>query len=207
MNNQPVIPKIEIETDSIPKGNHIKKFSDDEEEKDDNELNEDEKKPQGKVLPLQSILLSATLTSAVDKLAGLALKNPLFIDNALTENSPDCTETTEEGSSSLTLPKDLVVPSTVTLNYMIVPIKMRLVALSALIAKNCNNKSCKILVFVSTQNIVDYYHDILTEILTKKTLDDDDEKSSDDEEDDEEKSEKSEEDSMVEALVNVRFFK
>lgn len=133
---------------------------------------------------LRTILLSATLSSAVHQLAGLALKNPLFIDTCDQKNielpktvpiagQSDSVEAIEENLAN----ENIVIPEKVAQKYILVPPKLRLVTLSGLIAKETANqkKPSKILVFLATENLVDYHYDLMTETLTKKALDSDDE--------------------------------
>lgn len=144
-----------------------------------------------KNLNLQTMLLSATLSSSVHQLAGLALKNPLFIDTCDLKNIelPPKTESIAEQTEfdlsieqSMANDNNIVIPETVTQKYILVPPKLRLVTLAGLIANETNalNKTSKILVFFATENLVDYHYDLMTETLTKKVFD------SDDEEDEEE---------------------
>lgn len=78
----------------------------------------------------QNILLSATLTHAVEKLAGLTMQNPVFVDAAK--------ENIEEYSGDMTdVNEDLVVPDGVAQTYVVTPPKLRAVTLSAYIAGKC----------------------------------------------------------------------
>lgn len=87
----------------------------------------------------QTILLSATLTQAVEKLAGLAMNHPVFID-AAKENL----ETTDSDGTELN--EDLVVPQSVNQSYIVTPPKLRLVTLSAYITGKCQvNLICQII--------------------------------------------------------------
>ncbi|XP_055304759.1 probable ATP-dependent RNA helicase CG8611 [Sitodiplosis mosellana] len=133
---------------------------------------------------LQTSLLSATLSTAVHQLAGLALKNPLFIDTCDQKNielpktipiagDSQSVEAIEESLAN----ENIVIPEKVTQKYILVPPKLRLVTLTGLIAKETSDekKSSKILVFLATENLVDYHYDLMTETLTKKVVDSDDE--------------------------------
>lgn len=97
----------------------------------------------------QSILLSATLTKGVEKLAGMSLKEPNFIDLASAEPEEFC----------FTLPSQLV------LHYMVVSAKLRLMALCAFIVDACSQKDSKVLIFMSTQDSVDFHEAIFCNIL------------------------------------------
>lgn len=78
----------------------------------------------------QTILLSATLTQAVEKLAGLAMHNPIFVD-AARENLE------MSGGDTSEINEDLIVPQSVTQSYIVTPPKLRMVTLSAYIASRC----------------------------------------------------------------------
>ncbi|XP_017767100.1 PREDICTED: probable ATP-dependent RNA helicase CG8611 [Eufriesea mexicana] len=130
-------------------------------EKEDNNSSQDESRR-------QTILLSATLTQAVEKLAGLAMDRPVFID-AAKENL----ETTGVDESELN--EDLVVPQSVNQSYIVTPPKLRIVTLSAYIAGKCKSHGQhKILIFMATQDMVDYHAEILSSVLTKPIDEDDD---------------------------------
>ncbi|XP_043469851.1 probable ATP-dependent RNA helicase CG8611 [Leptopilina heterotoma] len=115
----------------------------------------------------QTILLSATLTQAVEKLAGLTMKNPTFVDAAK--------ENLELSGDNLSdINEDLIVPQSVVQSYIITPPKLRLVSLSAFIRGKClSSGQHKILVFMATQDMIDYHTEILNLILSKPEDDDD----------------------------------
>lgn len=81
-----------------------------------------------------TILLSATLTQAVEKLAGLAMYNPIFVD-AAKENL----ETS--GGDTSEINEDLIVPQSVIQSYIVTPPKLRMVTLSAYIVSRCQVKN------------------------------------------------------------------
>lgn len=78
----------------------------------------------------QTILLSATLTQSVEKLAGMTLKNPVFIDAA--KDNIDSID----GDTNL-VNEDLIVPQSVVQTYVVTPPKLRMVTLCAYIAGKC----------------------------------------------------------------------
>lgn len=138
---------------------------------------------------LQSLLVSATLSPSVQQLAGLALKNPLFIDTCDQKNvelpktiAIAGTTSFDDAVENAVANENIVIPETVTQNYILVPPKLRLVTLSGLIAAETatGKKTKKILVFFATENLVDFHYDLMTEALTNKVVDSDDE---DDDED------------------------
>ncbi|XP_015176511.1 PREDICTED: probable ATP-dependent RNA helicase DDX31 [Polistes dominula] len=117
----------------------------------------------------QTILLSATLTQAVEKLAGLAMHNPVFVD-AAKENLVTF------GGDEDQINEDYVVPQSVRQSYVITPPKLRMVTLSAYIVDRCKQSGHnKMLIFMATQDMVDYYTEILSTILTKSTDEEDEE--------------------------------
>ncbi|CAK9812681.1 Probable ATP-dependent RNA helicase CG8611 [Anthophora quadrimaculata] len=116
----------------------------------------------------QTILLSATLTQAVEKLAGLAMNHPIFVD-AAKENLENV------GGDAGDINEDLVVPQSVTQTYIVTPPKLRMVTLSAYIAGKCQSHGQhKVLIFMATQDMVDYHTEILSSVLTKPIDEDDD---------------------------------
>lgn len=78
----------------------------------------------------QTILLSATLTQAVEKLAGLTMHNPIFVD-AAKENLE------ASGGDTSEINEDLIVPQSVIQSYIVTPPKLRMVTLSAYIVGKC----------------------------------------------------------------------
>lgn len=156
---------------------------------------------------LQSLLLSATLSPAVQQLAGLALKDPLFIDTCdqknveLPKTIPIAGTTSfEDAIENAVANENIVIPETVAQSYILVPPKLRLVTLSGLIAAEtaAAKKSKKILIFFATENLVDFHYDLMTEALTKKVIDSDDE---DDDDEDADKGRKKNTDDPI-ALLN-----
>ncbi|XP_017067423.1 probable ATP-dependent RNA helicase CG8611 [Drosophila eugracilis] len=146
---------------------------------------------------LQRMLLSATLTPQVQQLAGLTLKNPLYIDNsdeaasaaiknkdgyqketieALMELDDGLGEYQEDVTGVLSIPENL------QLSYVVVPPKLRLVTLSSLLAKelDASPKEFKAIVFMSTTEMVNFHHDMLNEALTRRVLDEEDEQEEED---------------------------
>lgn len=118
----------------------------------------------------QTILLSATLTQAIEKLAGLTMRNPIFVD-AAKENL------VTSGGDTSEINEDLIVPQSVIQSYIVTPPKLRMVTLSAYIVSRCQIPGKhKILIFMATQDMVDYHIEILSSVLTKP-MDDDDEDS------------------------------
>ncbi|XP_050081196.1 probable ATP-dependent RNA helicase CG8611 [Anopheles maculipalpis] len=117
---------------------------------------------------LQTVLLSATLTSSVKELAGLTLNDPVFIETSevsLSETSSTNDKTRCE-DQLLNVTEYVSMPGTVQQRYLIVPPKLRLVALSAIIVNEQRMKPSKLLVFMATQDLVDFHYDVMIEVLT-----------------------------------------
>lgn len=63
-----------------------------------------------------------------------------------------------------------MLPATVNQTFLIVPMKLRLVTLCSLIVEHCvlNKKGGKMIVFVATLEMVDYFSDLIETVLTEK---------------------------------------
>lgn len=104
----------------------------------------------------QSVLLSATLTPAVQRLAGMTLVNPIHIDAA-------------DSSDILNATDSLVIPDSLKQHFIVTPPKLRLVALGSFILGKCQNadenKESKMLVFMATQDMADFHTELLSTVL------------------------------------------
>ena len=113
----------------------------------------------------RTILCSATIREDVQKLAGTTLINPIMIRAFDTEQETQETlqggDTRDNGSSSA----KFVPPSQLTQRHIIAPLKLRLVALVALLrsilSQNRSKKECKIIVFLSCTDSVDFHWHLL----------------------------------------------
>lgn len=111
---------------------------------------------------LQTILASATLTDGVKRLAGMLLEEAEFVDTC--ENLD-----TIDGQHMYTLPENLKQ------HYCVVPAKLRILTLTGFLFKHCSYEgSSKVLVFMSSQDVVDFHHtlfnSVLNPLLTKSDL-------------------------------------
>ncbi|XP_073993636.1 ATP-dependent DNA helicase DDX31 isoform X3 [Rhodnius prolixus] len=103
---------------------------------------------------IQTVLLSATLTPGVERLAGLALNSPVRLDA-----SEEKTENLNNDEVSL----HFVIPQTLDQKYVIVAAKLRLVLLTATINYHYKQeKTNKILIFMATQDMVNFYTELLS---------------------------------------------
>ncbi|KAF9263304.1 DEAD-domain-containing protein [Marasmius fiardii PR-910] len=104
----------------------------------------------------RTILCSATIREDVQKLAGTTLTNPLIIKATTAEpNTSFITPT----SSILSITSNFVPPSQLSQNYIIVPLKLRLVVLIALLRHliaASKDQAGKAIVFVSCTDAVDF---------------------------------------------------
>ncbi|KAL5109325.1 putative ATP-dependent RNA helicase DDX31 [Taenia crassiceps] len=111
--------------------------------------------------PVQTVLLSATLTPGVETLAGLALKKPVkceVADDAISYSK----EIAEDKSVA-----PFSVPSGLRHFLLVVPCKQRLVALVAflLLKAKYTKRSGKLIVFFATQDCVDFHYLLFSETL------------------------------------------
>lgn len=103
----------------------------------------------------QTLLLSATLTKEIGELSKFIMEEHIYID-ALDE-------------SDTINPNHMVIPKTVSQEYMITNVKHRLFTLaSILVAKS--KKNTKILVFMATSQMVDYHYDLFTKYLVRMPI-------------------------------------
>jgi len=108
--------------------------------------------PQG----FQTMLLSATMTSGVEKLAGRALRNPVAVEGA--SNVRAGTGGTEV--VSYTVPRQLVQ------HYLVVESADRLVMLVAFVRRHVRRtgNACKLLLFVASRACADFVYALLSRL-------------------------------------------
>ena len=117
---------------------------------------------QQNTLTRQSLLLSATLTTGIQQLSELSLRHPTFIDAA--NDDPASQE------------KELTTPENLQQTFLLVPAKLKLVALAAFVMWKCQqSKNKKILIFLPTQDMVDFYTKVLERALWGRTEEEADE--------------------------------
>uniref|UniRef100_A0A182FJS7 ATP-dependent RNA helicase n=1 Tax=Anopheles albimanus TaxID=7167 RepID=A0A182FJS7_ANOAL len=163
---------------------------------------------------LQTVLLSATLTASVKELAGLTLHDPVYVEtseairnrhsNQLAVNAGGSMDFTEH---LLNVDECVTIPDTVKQRYLVIPPKLRLVTLSGLIAAEQRKKASKALVFMATQDLVDFHYDIMVEVLTRKRLDSEDEQEDEDDDEESEAEEEDDGDGDSVLLPQLAFFK
>ena len=127
-----------------------------------------------KAVAKQTVLLSATLSDGVEKLAGMSLVNPLRIDasqeettDGVTRNSD--TENISTGNENSERCDTFSVPEKLKQLFLVTPCKLRLVSLIGFIADKCvlANQKSKIIVFLSTQDSVEFHYHLFSELFIK----------------------------------------
>ncbi|KFP82175.1 putative ATP-dependent RNA helicase DDX31, partial [Apaloderma vittatum] len=118
----------------------------------------------------QNVLLSATLTEGVTRLADISLNDPVSISiadeiqKALKPASQD-----RQASSSLNCmdQEDFAVPEKLKQYVMMVPSKLKLVTLAAFILEKCKfEKHHKMIIFFSSCEQVEFYYELLLKVLS-----------------------------------------
>eukprot|EP00117_Sycon_ciliatum_P030504 scpid34430/ scgid4741/ Probable ATP-dependent RNA helicase DDX31; DEAD box protein 31; Helicain len=105
----------------------------------------------------QSVLLSATLSSGVERLASISLQEPKYINMRDLE---------QQGGFADGAESTYHTPSTLTQHYLFVPSKVRLVALAAFLrVQTLLNSDGKVIVFLSSRDSVDFHHGIMERLF------------------------------------------
>lgn len=105
----------------------------------------------------QTIMLSATLSAGVEKLAGMSLVEPKVVDVS-------CEDNTESQLTS----EALATPANLSHHYLLVPAKLRLVSLAAFILSKCRSgDERKMIIFFATQDMVDYHTALFSTVLSR----------------------------------------
>ncbi|EIW82865.1 DEAD-domain-containing protein [Coniophora puteana RWD-64-598 SS2] len=114
----------------------------------------------------RTILCSATIREDVQKLAGTALQRPLMIKAV--ENDEDASgqqQASQDAAGANATSSKFTPPSQLSQKYVVVPLKMRLVALVAilrqLLSQAQNKRGTKIIVFLSCTDSVDFHWRLL----------------------------------------------
>ncbi|KIJ67627.1 hypothetical protein HYDPIDRAFT_108501 [Hydnomerulius pinastri MD-312] len=114
----------------------------------------------------RTILCSATIREDVQKLAGTTLVDPIMIKAFDTETAETSEPSHGQGTSGAGPSSEkFTPPSQLSQKYVVVPLKLRLVALVALLrsllAQNQARKGSKIIVFLSCTDSVDFHWRLL----------------------------------------------
>ncbi|XP_061460444.1 probable ATP-dependent RNA helicase DDX31 isoform X2 [Rhineura floridana] len=123
----------------------------------------------------QNVLLSATLTEGVSRLASISLHDPVCIsiaEESLGSNTSEVEVQAEEaaGGPPASLEQGgFAVPENLQQNVMVVPSKLRLVTLAAFILRKLKfEKRNKMIVFFSSCEQVEFHHALLQRVLARK---------------------------------------
>ncbi|XP_068227914.1 ATP-dependent DNA helicase DDX31-like [Palaemon carinicauda] len=107
----------------------------------------------------QTIMLSATLSAGVEKLAGMSLFSPKIID---------VSHDGEEEDEKLLSSEALATPENLSHHYILVPAKLKLVTLAAFVLSKCMyGDERKIIIFFATQDMVDYHTALFSQVLSR----------------------------------------
>lgn len=110
----------------------------------------------------QNVLLSATLTEGVTRLADISLQNPVSIsvlDQIWEQPNPK-----EDTSTHL---DSFAIPESLDQHVVLVPSKLRLVCLAAFILQKCKfEKAQKMIVFFSSCELVEFHYTVFVHTLS-----------------------------------------
>ncbi|MGH0156800.1 UNVERIFIED_CONTAM: hypothetical protein FKN15_032473 [Acipenser sinensis] len=114
----------------------------------------------------QNVLLSATVTEGVSKLAGICMKEPVSIQVAEAPAEPRGGGGAALGAPSGGLSESFAVPEKLRQHAVVVPSKLRLVTLAAFLLGKCKHeKGQKVIVFLSSCESVEFLFAIFKEVL------------------------------------------
>ncbi|NXJ16397.1 DDX31 helicase, partial [Odontophorus gujanensis] len=119
----------------------------------------------------QNVLLSATLTEGVTRLADISLNDPIRIsiaDEIRKSLKPALqTETKANSSSKCMDQENFAVPEKLKQYFVMVPSKLRLVTLAAFILGKCKcEKQHKMIIFFSSCEQVEFHYELLVNVLS-----------------------------------------
>ncbi|NXK92245.1 DDX31 helicase, partial [Formicarius rufipectus] len=118
----------------------------------------------------QNVLLSATLTEGVTRLADISLNNPVSISIAeeIQKVLQPASQLAREASSSSSCmeQENFAVPEKLKQYVVMVPSKLRLVTLAAFILEKCKfEKHHKMIIFFSSCEQVEFYYELFVKVL------------------------------------------
>ncbi|KAL7839845.1 hypothetical protein SRHO_G00265030 [Serrasalmus rhombeus] len=122
----------------------------------------------------QNVLLSATLTEGLSRLASISMTDPVYIQVSDVDGSLKAAEPTPQTALQSCAPQpDLTdsyaIPDKLQQHMVVVPSKLRLVCLAAFILAKCKfEKSQKLIIFVSSCEAVEFLLTLLSTVLCGK---------------------------------------
>ncbi|NWX40895.1 DDX31 helicase, partial [Steatornis caripensis] len=119
----------------------------------------------------QNVLLSATLTEGVTRLADISLNNPISISIAdeiqKTLKAASQLDRQARSSSNCKEQENFAVPEKLKQYVMMVPSKLKLVTLAAFILEKCKfEKHHKMIIFFSSCEQVEFHYELLVKVLS-----------------------------------------
>ncbi|XP_029366876.1 probable ATP-dependent RNA helicase DDX31 isoform X2 [Echeneis naucrates] len=118
----------------------------------------------------QNVLLSATLTQGVTHMADVCLNDPISVQVSGSTCSDLSTVTLTSDPSGTNQSESFAVPEALKQFVVVVPSKIRLVCLAAFILDSCQfSQNNKLIVFVSSCEVVEFLHCLLTAVLSRPT--------------------------------------
>ncbi|XP_074911628.1 ATP-dependent DNA helicase DDX31 isoform X3 [Buteo buteo] len=119
----------------------------------------------------QNVLLSATLTEGVTRLADISLNDPISISivDEIQKALKPASQTGRQASSSSNHmdQENFAVPEKLKQYVMMVPSKLRLVTLAAFILEKCKfEKHHKMIIFFSSCEQVEFHYELLLNVLS-----------------------------------------
>ncbi|NXJ78019.1 DDX31 helicase, partial [Trogon melanurus] len=118
----------------------------------------------------QNVLLSATLTEGVTRLADISLNDPISIsiaDEIHKMLKPASQDRQTSSSSNCMDQENFAVPEKLKQYVMMVPSKLKLVTLAAFILEKCKfEKHHKMIIFFSSCEQVEFYYELLLKVLS-----------------------------------------
>lgn len=115
----------------------------------------------------QNVLLSATLNEGLSRLANISMKDPVTID--VSEGSERAAQAHPQAASQA-LSDSYVVPERLKQHVVAVPSKLHLVCLASFILAKCKFEcGQKVIVFMSSCEVVEFLLTLFTEVLFKKS--------------------------------------
>ncbi|XP_051691319.2 ATP-dependent DNA helicase DDX31 [Oryctolagus cuniculus] len=118
----------------------------------------------------QNVLLSATLTEGVTRLADISLHNPVSVsvlDESRDQCNPEGKAVQEVGPPQPgSRPDGFAIPESLDQHVTLVPSKLRLVCLAAFILQKCKfEKDQKMIVFFSSCELVEFHYHLFLQTL------------------------------------------
>ncbi|XP_070760333.1 ATP-dependent DNA helicase DDX31 [Enoplosus armatus] len=117
----------------------------------------------------QNVLLSATLTHGVTRLADVCLNDPvnIHVSGPASSDLITTSSTVTSDPSTANQSESFAVPEALKQFVVVVPSKIRLVCLAAFILDKCKfSQNNKLIVFVSSCEAVEFLHSLFTSVLS-----------------------------------------